>query len=112
MYEINIFFRLDWQDLRLNYAMYYEAQKISVHHSLMNKIWKPDPFFVNEKQAVLHHVPEPNKCLHVLNTGEVEYSVRLTLKLSCTMNLRKFPMDVQICSVKMQSCKYENGYCC
>ena len=30
----------------------------------------------------------------------------MTLKLSCNMNLKKFPMDVQICHMRTQSFSY------
>ena len=104
-YEVNIFFRQSWLDLRLNYDLYYDLERIAVHHTNTKQVWKPDPFFINEKQALMHIVPEPNKFLHIHKSGNIQYSVRLTLKLSCSMNLKKFPMDVQICSMKMQSCK-------
>ena len=34
------------------------------------------------------------------------YVCRITLTLSCTMDLRRFPMDYQRCSVQIESCKY------
>ena len=35
------------------------------------------------------------------------WSLRVSLRLACSMNLRKFPMDVQICNMQIQSCKYQ-----
>lgn len=34
-------------------------------------------------------------------------SFRLTLILSCPMDLKNFPMDVQTCIMQLESCKFE-----
>lgn len=34
-------------------------------------------------------------------------SFRLTLTLSCPMDLKNFPMDVQTCIMQLESCKYK-----
>ena len=38
--------------------------------------------------------------------GTVLYSVRLSLTLSCVMDLRKFPLDSQVCTMMIESCKF------
>ena len=35
---------------------------------------------------------------------------RKSLRLYCPMDLRKFPMDQQICEMVFESCKYFNTY--
>lgn len=73
---------------------------------MISHIWTPDPFFVNEKQAKLHNTPMPTTFLRIRKDGRVQWSVRVSLRLACSMDLRKFPMDVQICNMQIQSCKY------
>ena len=106
-YETNVFLRLTWFDSRLNFQSYYDAFEISVPDAMINKIWKPDPFFVNEKSAKLHNIPMPTKFLRIRKDGKVTWSVRISMRLACVMNLRKFPMDVQLCHMQVQSFAYQ-----
>lgn len=43
-------------------------------------------------------------CLSVFDTDCV-FCPRLTLILSCPMDLKNFPMDVQTCTMQLESCK-------
>lgn len=37
-------------------------------------------------------------------------SSRLTLILSCPMDLKNFPMDIQTCTMQLESCEYLGGF--
>lgn len=39
--------------------------------------------------------------------GDVLFSIRISLVLSCPMNLKFYPLDKQICSILMASCEYQ-----
>ncbi|XP_075749536.1 glutamate-gated chloride channel-like [Rhipicephalus microplus] len=104
-YTIQVYFRQSWLDPRLvfddragdvEYVTLYDAEKI----------WKPDAFFSNEKEGHFHDVPRPNSLVRIFPTGRVLYSARLTLKLACPMNLKRYPFDTQSCSIIMPSYKY------
>ncbi|XP_064928918.1 glycine receptor subunit alpha-2 isoform X10 [Columba livia] len=73
---------------------------------MLDSIWKPDLFFANEKGANFHDVTTDNKLLRISKTGKVLYSIRLTLTLSCPMDLKNFPMDVQTCTMQLESFGY------
>ncbi len=70
------------------------------------RLWKPDLFFANEKHGYFHDVTQPNTMLRLYPSGEVLYSARYSLVLSCDMNLEKFPFDTQKCHMQMGSCTY------
>lgn len=36
------------------------------------------------------------------------YSCRLTVKASCPMHLRKYPLDTQACPLEIGSCEYKS----
>ncbi|XP_048349752.1 glycine receptor subunit alpha-2 isoform X6 [Sphaerodactylus townsendi] len=73
---------------------------------MLDSIWKPDLFFANEKGANFHDVTTENKLLRISKNGKVLYSIRLTLTLSCPMDLKNFPMDVQTCTMQLESFGY------
>uniref|UniRef100_UPI00398E84C7 glycine receptor subunit alpha-2 isoform X2 n=1 Tax=Pristiophorus japonicus TaxID=55135 RepID=UPI00398E84C7 len=104
-YRVNIFLRQAWNDPRLAYSEYPD-DSLDLDPSMLDSIWKPDLFFANEKGANFHEVTTDNKLLRIFKNGNVLYSIRLTLTLSCPMDLKNFPMDVQTCAMQLESFGY------
>ncbi|XP_041437558.1 glycine receptor subunit alpha-2 isoform X2 [Xenopus laevis] len=104
-YRVNIFLRQTWNDPRLSYSEYPD-DSLDLDPSMLDSIWKPDLFFANEKGANFHDVTTDNKLLRIFKNGNVLYSIRLTLTLSCPMDLKNFPMDVQTCAMQLESFGY------
>ncbi|XP_058886027.1 glycine receptor subunit alpha-2 isoform X8 [Acipenser ruthenus] len=104
-YRLNIFLRQQWNDPRLAYSEYPD-DSLDLDPSMLDSIWKPDLFFANEKGANFHDVTTDNKLLRIFKDGNVLYSIRLTLILSCPMDLKNFPMDVQTCAMQLESFGY------
>ncbi|XP_078265112.1 glycine receptor subunit alpha-2 isoform X1 [Rhinoraja longicauda] len=104
-YRVNIFLRQTWNDPRLAYSEYPD-DSLDLDPSMLDSIWKPDLFFANEKGANFHEVTTDNKLLRIFKNGNVLYSIRLTLTLSCPMDLKNFPMDVQTCAMQLESFGY------
>lgn len=67
------------------------------------RIWSPDIFFSNEKDGKLHQLIVPNLFTRIYENGAVLQSYRVTLLLSCPMDLRSYPLDTQRCPVQMAS---------
>ncbi|TSR75236.1 Glycine receptor subunit alpha-4 [Bagarius yarrelli] len=104
-YRLNVFLRQQWNDPRLAYKEYPD-DSLDLDPSMLDSIWKPDLFFANEKGANFHEVTTDNKLLRIFQNGNVLYSIRLTLILSCPMDLKNFPMDIQTCTMQLESCKF------
>ncbi|XP_067903130.1 glycine receptor subunit alpha-4-like [Heterodontus francisci] len=104
-YRLNVFLRQQWNDPRLAYSEYPDGS-LDLDPSMLDSIWKPDLFFANEKGANFHEVTTDNKLLRIFKNGNVLYSIRLTLILSCPMDLKNFPMDVQTCALQLESFGY------
>ncbi|NXC73017.1 GLRA4 protein, partial [Anhinga anhinga] len=104
-YRVNIFLRQQWNDPRLSYREYPD-DSLDLDPSMLDSIWKPDLFFANEKGANFHEVTTDNKLLRIFKNGNVLYSIRLTLILSCPMDLKNFPMDIQTCTMQLESFGY------
>uniref|UniRef100_A0A8C4SVE4 Glycine receptor, alpha 4a n=1 Tax=Erpetoichthys calabaricus TaxID=27687 RepID=A0A8C4SVE4_ERPCA len=104
-YRLNVFLRQQWNDPRLAYSEYPD-DSLDLDPSMLDSIWKPDLFFANEKGANFHEVTTDNKLLRIFKNGNVLYSIRLTLILSCPMDLKNFPMDIQTCTMQLESFGY------
>ncbi|XP_070592835.1 glycine receptor subunit alpha-1 [Erythrolamprus reginae] len=104
-YRVNIFLRQQWNDPRLAYNEYPD-DSLDLDPSMLDSIWKPDLFFANEKGAHFHEITTDNKLLRISKSGNVLYSIRITLTLACPMDLKNFPMDVQTCIMQLESFGY------
>ncbi|OAF72111.1 hypothetical protein A3Q56_00106 [Intoshia linei] len=93
-YGINMYLRQKWQDYRLTFdpKMVNNETKIKLPDSYLNKLWLPDIFFRNEKRAYFHEITTPNKLIILNSDGVVWYVAKISAKLSCTMDLHKYPL--------------------
>lgn len=99
-YGMDIYLRQSWQDVRLNVSKYGVTTPVTINgEDIMGKIWKPDLFFRNVKEANFHYVTVPNKLVKLGPDGEVLFSMRLTLRLACFMSFKHFPLDTQRCHI-------------
>ncbi|XP_046585184.1 glycine receptor subunit alpha-4-like isoform X2 [Haliotis rubra] len=105
-YSMSIYLRQKWNDHRLMWSDNANLSRIEVDTKLMERVWTPDLYFVNEKQAIMHDVTVSNKLLHLYPNGTVQSSIRISMTLSCDMYLHKYPHDEQECSVNISSYSY------
>ena len=75
-YSIDIYLRQQWEDPRLEYDNWTSLARLELDNKVMDKVWTPDTFFVNEKHAFVHNVTIPNKLMHIHRNGTVLYSMR------------------------------------
>ncbi|XP_036423628.1 glycine receptor, alpha 4a [Colossoma macropomum] len=104
-YRLNVFLRQEWNDPRLAYCEYPDTS-LDLDPSMLDSIWKPDLFFANEKGTNFHKVTTDNKLLRIFQNGNVLYSIRLSLILSCPTDLKNFPVDTQTCMMQLESFGY------
>jgi len=76
----------------------YTSEGGEMSHPGLANLWHPDTHVLNSKES---HRPEVVSKIH--SSGTVETRTRLTVTLSCPMDLRLFPMDRQMCSIVIQS---------
>ena len=77
-YNIDCYFRQSWYDDRLIFNS-TGVKSLPLNWQFINKIWKPDTFFVNGKKSKMHKITVPNKFLRISPDGQVSYSQRLTI---------------------------------
>ncbi|XP_061035098.1 gamma-aminobutyric acid receptor subunit theta [Eubalaena glacialis] len=103
-YTITMFFHQTWKDPRL---AYYETNlNLTLDYQLLEKLWVPDCYFLNSKDAFVHDVTVENRVFQLQPDGTVRYGIRLTTTAACSMNLQKFPLDKQTCKLEVESYGY------
>lgn len=101
-YSVQLTFREQWLDERLKFNNFGGKIKyLTLTES--NRVWMPDLFFSNEKEGHFHNIIMPNVYIRIFPYGSVLYSIRISLTLSCPMNLKLYPLDRQVCSLRMAS---------
>lgn len=101
-YSVQLTFREQWLDERLKFNDFGGRLKY-LTLTEGNRVWMPDLFFSNEKEGHFHNIILPNVYIRIFPYGSVLYSIRISLTLSCPMNLKLYPLDRQICSLRMAS---------
>lgn len=118
---MDCYFRQYWRDKRLSFQGPIKSLSLSIkvcisdntykfklkfkYFQMLEKIWRPDTYFYNGKHSHVHTITVPNKLLRLSQDGDILYSMRLTIKASCPMELQNFPMDRQSCPLILGSCK-------
>ncbi|XP_011305252.1 glutamate-gated chloride channel isoform X2 [Fopius arisanus] len=101
-YSVQLTFREQWLDERLRFNDFGGRLKyLTLTES--TRVWMPDLFFSNEKEGHFHNIIMPNVYIRIFPNGSVLYSIRISLTLACPMNLKLYPLDRQICSLRMAS---------
>eukprot|EP00095_Tigriopus_kingsejongensis_P006491 maker-scaffold676_size113663-snap-gene-0.28 protein:Tk06491 transcript:maker-scaffold676_size113663-snap-gene-0.28-mRNA-1 annotation:"glycine receptor subunit alpha-2-like" len=101
-YQVDLYLRQHWEDPRLNHKAITEALDLN-DPKLVQAIWKPEVYFPNAKEGEFQYVTVPNVLLRLKPNGHILYMLRLKMKFSCMMELNKYPLDVQICTMEIAS---------
>ncbi|CAM1319697.1 GABRB2 (predicted) [Pycnogonum litorale] len=103
-YTITLNLEQYWKDERLAYSN--EPFELTLSGDFADKIWVPDTFFANDKNSFLHDVTEKNKMVKLKSDGTIAYGMRFTTTLACMMDLHNYPLDIQSCTVEIESYGY------
>ncbi|XP_040491143.1 gamma-aminobutyric acid receptor subunit theta [Ursus maritimus] len=103
-YTITMFFHQTWKDPRL---AYHETNlNLTLDYRMLEKLWVPDCYFLNSKDAFVHDVTVENRVFQLHPDGTVRYGIRLTTTAACSLDLQKFPLDKQTCKLEVESYGY------
>ncbi|CAF1054821.1 unnamed protein product [Adineta ricciae] len=103
-YTLTLYLNQYWRDDRLVFGN--TSEEITLTGEIIDKFWLPDTFFPNDKSAYLHDVTEKNKMIRINGNGDILYGMRFTSTLACMMDLRRYPLDRQNCTVEVESYGY------
>ncbi|KAL3090872.1 hypothetical protein niasHS_007247 [Heterodera schachtii] len=101
-YDMDMWLRMSWRDPRLAQNL---STPILINDELfLRRIWRPDAFFVNARDALFHRVTRLNFYAFVFPTGgEVFMEARLYLKPKSQLVLCKYPHDSQTLRLRISS---------
>ncbi|XP_006812799.1 glycine receptor subunit alpha-2-like [Saccoglossus kowalevskii] len=106
-YTMNVDVYLEWEDIRL---VHNTTDLVFQTVESIKQFWLPDIYFVNEKNGELHVVLSENIALVLQQSGTITYKTRLTLVLTCYMELHLFPLDIQHCPLLIRSYAYNDKH--
>ncbi|KAG8196825.1 hypothetical protein JTE90_027539 [Oedothorax gibbosus] len=109
--EIEMNFKMDfvmrqlWEDDRLIFPQSLKGlrDKVVLDSTWGSNIWTPDVWFKNALNVKLQEWINPSVFYWFMSNKTVLFSGRVTLELSCDMNMAKYPHDVQFCGVTILS---------
>lgn len=73
-YDMDIYLMMAWRDARL--VNPYQKPILVKEEEILEKIWRPDPFFANAKEAEFHEVTFLNFLMRIFPDGLVLYETR------------------------------------
>ena len=108
-FTVSYFMRIAWKDDRLCFRPedYGNVSYINLHPEEMNKIWRPDIFYRNEKgESISKPFSLSNSASTVYPSGEVYFLRKLETKFRCEMKLKNYPFDIQMCYMDISNVSF------
>uniref|UniRef100_H9GK80 Gamma-aminobutyric acid type A receptor beta4 subunit n=1 Tax=Anolis carolinensis TaxID=28377 RepID=H9GK80_ANOCA len=103
-YTITMYFQQSWRDKRLAYSDL--PLNLTLDNRVADQLWLPDTYFLNDKKSFLHGVTVKNRMIRLHPDGTVLYGLRITTTAACMMDLRRYPLDQQNCTLEIESYGY------
>lgn len=107
-FRTSFFLRMYWKDERLAYNNTGYKKRLALNAKMVQHMWIPDIYFVNEKSGIKHDLTKENEVVRLWPDGMVFHSMRLSMTASCPMRLHNYPLDKQVCRLAFESFSYEN----
>uniref|UniRef100_A0A914DUN0 Uncharacterized protein n=1 Tax=Acrobeloides nanus TaxID=290746 RepID=A0A914DUN0_9BILA len=103
-FDVDLYLYMSWKDPTLHHPGH---DFIMINDdSVRKELWTPDLYFANARKSYFHHVTVPNFNLFVAPDGTISYSSRITANVACNLDLVDYPMDAQVCHIRMLSYAY------
>ncbi|CAM9196168.1 unnamed protein product, partial [Lampetra fluviatilis] len=103
-YTLTMYFQQYWRDRRLSYSGIHV--NLTLDNRVADQLWVPDTYFLNDKKSFVHGVTVKNRMIRLHPDGTVLYGLRITTTAACMMDLRRYPLDEQNCTLEIESYGY------
>ncbi|XP_066920352.1 gamma-aminobutyric acid receptor subunit rho-1-like [Clytia hemisphaerica] len=105
-FATDLYFRQTWQDYRLQHKAGTVLTPLLGRKIPTDFIWTPDTVISNSVKTRKHKVTTNNEKLDIYPNGTVFWGSRITVISKCKMDFRNYPMDIQSCSLVINSYAY------
>ncbi|XP_026555762.1 gamma-aminobutyric acid receptor subunit beta-1-like isoform X2 [Pseudonaja textilis] len=103
-YTLTMYLQQSWRDKRLSYSGI--PLNLTLDNRVADYLWVPDTYFPNDKKSFVHGVTVKNRMIRLHPDGTVLYGLRITTTAACMMDLRRYPLDEQNCTLEIESYGY------
>ncbi|OWK64624.1 Gamma-aminobutyric acid receptor subunit beta-1 [Lonchura striata] len=103
-YTLTMYFQQSWRDKRLSYSGI--PLNLTLDNRVADQLWVPDTYFQNDKKSFVHGVTVKNRMIRLHPYGTVLYGLQITTTAACMMDLRRYPLDEQNCTLEIESYGY------
>uniref|UniRef100_A0A914HXS7 Uncharacterized protein n=1 Tax=Globodera rostochiensis TaxID=31243 RepID=A0A914HXS7_GLORO len=107
-YHLDMYMYQEWDDVRLRHNG--TGPLLIRDKDVFKKLWHPDIYFANAKQASFQEITDDNFMIWIYPNGRVWYDCRISLVAICMMDLWKYPLDSQICELRILSYAYPESH--
>jgi len=106
-FVISLHLRHSWNDYRLSTddATTRSGSVVIPDQYFSGLVWIPDTYFSNSKDEKFHEYTQKNWSFRLYNNGDIEFSQRLTMTVSCFLYLYQFPLETAICHLDISAYK-------
>ncbi|VDK72136.1 unnamed protein product [Litomosoides sigmodontis] len=103
-FTADVFFSQIWLDPGLAFENITKClANLTLSHRTIDDIWLPDVCFQNSKSTLVHSSPTPNIFLLIYPNGTIWVNYRVKVEAPCELDMSSFPMDVQRCTMTLES---------
>ncbi|KAI1718765.1 neurotransmitter-gated ion-channel ligand binding domain-containing protein [Ditylenchus destructor] len=109
-FTADVLFSQIWRDPGLAFDNITRClPNLTLSHRTIDDIWLPNVCFQNSKLTMIHNSPTPNIFLLIFPNGSVWVNYRVKVESPCELDMTTFPMDVQRCTMALESYSFNVG---
>ncbi|PBC32251.1 Glycine receptor subunit alpha-2 [Apis cerana cerana] len=109
-FRVDMFVRQSWIESRLDMPDYIFEEGddyVTLPPEFFDSLWQPDPYFLNAKVSEIAALNHKFSSVTLYRNKTVKYSARMHAIIACQMEFQLYPMDIQICPIYIESCKFK-----
>ena len=100
--------RLFWIDNRVKMAFPEVHEYVTLNPKAAERFWIPDIFIDQAKEMRIPTYFTRPASIRIYNDSKIRYATRVNFDVACKMEFQNYPLDKQICEIKLESFGYTN----